>query len=135
MPAKFKCIISDPKTGKSQVLELEGDKARPLIGLKIGDSIDGSVVGLSGKLKLTGGVDRSGFPMKKGVHGAVKARLLIKSASTRRRSTVRGEIVSEDSYQLNFVKVVEEQKGKKDKDEKEEVVIKEEAVGRSTPQE
>jgi small subunit ribosomal protein S6e len=132
MPAKFKCIISDPQTGSSQVLELEGEKARPLIGLKIGDSIDGSIVGLSGKLMLTGGVDHSGFPMKKGVHGAVKTRLFVMSKNKRRKSMVRGEIVSEDIYQLNFVKVVEEPK---EKDEKEEVVKKEVAAVSSTPQE
>jgi small subunit ribosomal protein S6e len=91
-------------------LELEGEKARPLLGLKIGDTIDGLAIGLSGKLKLTGGVDRSGFPMKKGVHGAVKAHILVgrTNKGKRRRVTVRGEMVSEDSYQLNFAKVFAE---------------------------
>lgn len=107
MPAKLKCIISNPQTGKSEALELEGEKARPLIGLKLGDVIDGSVMGLSGQLKLKGGTDKSGFPMVKGVHGEVKARLLIgKSHGERRRATVRGEMVSEEIYQLNLVMVV-----------------------------
>jgi len=120
MPAKFKCVISDPKTGKSQVLELEGEKARPLLGLKIGDTIDGLAIGLSGKLKLTGGVDRSGFSMKKGVHGAVKAHILVgrTNKGKRRRVTVRGEMVSEDSYQLNFTKVFAEPEVKEEVAEK-----------------
>jgi len=86
---------------------LEGEKARPLLGLKIGDTIDGTAMGLSGQLMLMGGSDRSGFPMMKGVHGAVKTGLLVgKSRRMRRRATVRGEIVSEDIYQLNLVRVV-----------------------------
>jgi len=112
MPAKLKCIISDPQTGKSEALELEGERARPLLGLKIGDTIDGTAVGLSGQLMLKGGSDRSGFPMMKGVHGAVKKDLLVgKSRRMRRRATVRGEIVSEDIYQLNLVRVVPKEKG------------------------
>lgn len=112
MPAKLKCIISNPQTGKSEALELEGEKARPLLGLKIGDTIDGTAMGLSGQLMLMGGSDRSGFPMMKGVHGAVKVGLLVgKNRRMRRRATVRGEIVSEDIYQLNLVRVVPMKEG------------------------
>jgi len=86
---------------------LEGEKARPLLGLKIGDTIDGTAMGLSGQLMLMGGSDRSGFPMVRGVHGAVKAGLLVGKGHRRRRATVRGEIVSEDIYQLNLVRVMQ----------------------------
>jgi len=120
MPAKLKCIISDPQTGKSEALELEGEKARPLLGLKIGDIIDGSAIGLSGQLILKGGSDKSGFPMVKGVHGAVKANLLMgKSQKVRRRATVRGEIVSEDIYQLNLARVVPREAGGEGKQKEE----------------
>ncbi|MEM3825305.1 MAG: S6e family ribosomal protein [Candidatus Bathyarchaeia archaeon] len=44
--AKFKVIISDPETGNSKVVELEEARALPLIGKKIGDIIDGSIVDL-----------------------------------------------------------------------------------------
>jgi len=111
MPAKLKCIISNPQTGKSEALELEGEKARPLLGLKIGDTIDGTAMGLSGQLMLMGGSDRSGFPMVRGVHGAVKAGLLVGKGHRRRRATVRGEIVSEDIYQLNLVRVMQVKDG------------------------
>jgi small subunit ribosomal protein S6e len=107
MPAKFKCVISDPRTGRSEALELDGDKARPLLGLKIGDTIEGSAIGLSGQITLTGGTDRSGFPLRRGVHGAVKVQLIVgKTELTRRRGTIRGEMVAEDTYQLNLKRVI-----------------------------
>ncbi|MFQ6065147.1 MAG: S6e family ribosomal protein, partial [Candidatus Bathyarchaeia archaeon] len=62
--AKFKIVISDPETGKSKSVESEGSRAVPLIGRKLGDVIDGSVVGMSGyRLRITGGSDKDGFPM------------------------------------------------------------------------
>ncbi|MGQ9551396.1 MAG: S6e family ribosomal protein, partial [Candidatus Bathycorpusculaceae bacterium] len=42
--AKFKIVISDPETGTSSVTELEEAHALPLIGRKLGEIIDGSIV-------------------------------------------------------------------------------------------
>ena len=62
---EFKIVVSDPKTGKAQQITVSGEAAERLIGLKIGDVIDGAIVGLKGKkLMITGGSDRSGFPMR-----------------------------------------------------------------------
>ena len=59
---KFKVVVSDPEMGKSRSIEVEGARAVPLIGRKIGDVIDGAVIGMSGyKLQITGGSDRDGF--------------------------------------------------------------------------
>ena len=55
--------ISDTK-GKSIVKELKEDDANPLLGLLIGQEIDASLVGLEGKIKITGGSDKSGVPMR-----------------------------------------------------------------------
>jgi len=109
---EFKCVISDPKTGTAKTIELKGDEARPLLNLKIGDEIEGSLLGLKGKrLIITGGSDRSGFPMIKGIHGGVKRKVLLSKGvglrkvekGERKRVTVRGEVITEDIYQINLV--------------------------------
>lgn len=110
--ATFKVVISDPKSGKAKQIELSGDKANAFLGKKIGDVIDGSVIGLAGyKLKITGGTDKDGFPMRPDVHGAVRKRVLLSTGpgfkprrpGERRRKTVRGNTISEDIVQINTV--------------------------------
>ncbi|MEM2341125.1 MAG: 30S ribosomal protein S6e [Candidatus Bathyarchaeia archaeon] len=114
--AKFKIVISDPKTGKSGSVEIEGARAIPLIGKKIGDTIDGSLVGMPGvKLLITGGSDKDGFPMRPDVHGGVKVSILLsggvgfkpENVGERKRKTVRGNVITEDIVQVN-AKIIEE---------------------------
>ncbi|MCS7119731.1 MAG: 30S ribosomal protein S6e [Nitrososphaerota archaeon] len=116
--AKFKIIISDPETGKSSVVEVEGSRAAPLVGRRIGEVIDGSVAGLPGhKLEITGGSDISGFPMRPDVHGGVKSQVLLsggigykpRNKGVRKRKTIRGNMITEDTVQVN-VKIVERPK-------------------------
>lgn len=117
--AKVKLIVSDPKSGKSQVFELEGGKVRPFIGLRLGETVDGSLVGLNdAKLLLAGGTDKDGFPMRGDVQGGVKTRVLLsrgpgfspRMEGERRRKTVRGNLITEDVAQLNL-KIVEAKQG------------------------
>lgn len=121
--AKFKIVISDPETGKSKSVESEGTRAVPLIGRKLGDVIDGSVVGMAGyKLKITGGSDKDGFPMRPNVHGGVRTSVMLTEGvgfhpsrgGMRRRKTLRGKTITEDIIQINM-KVVERPKEKKAK--------------------
>jgi len=116
--AKFKVIVSDPTQGKSKVVELEGARAVPLIGKRLGDTLDGSVVGISGqKLQITGGSDKDGFPMRPNVHGGVRVNIILsqgvgfhpKREGERQRKTVRGNIITEEIVQVNM-KVVEKPK-------------------------
>ena len=109
--AKFKIIISDSETGKSKSVELEGPKAVPLIGLKLGEAVDGSVVGASGgKLQITGGSDKDGFPMRQNVHGGVRIGIILAGGvgfhphrkGERRRKNVRGNIITEEIVQINM---------------------------------
>ncbi len=109
--AKFKIVISDLETGKSSVVEVEGSRAVPLVGRKIGETIDGTVVGLSGhKVLITGGSDIAGFPMRPDVHGGVKSKILLskgvgykpQEAGGRRRKTIRGNTITEDIAQINM---------------------------------
>ncbi len=69
--ANFKLTISDIK-GKSVSKELKDSDANPLLGLQLGNETDAVIVGLNGKLKLTGGSDKSGVPMRNDIHGAAR---------------------------------------------------------------
>jgi len=112
MPPEFKLCIADPKTGKTESVKLEGSRAVPLLGLKIGSVIDGSLVGKPGvKLVITGGSDRSGTPMVASVQGGVKKYILVNKKTrvgeTRVKMLVRGNQISEDIYQVNVKMVTE----------------------------
>ena len=104
----FKITISDIK-GKSISKELKDSDANPLLGLQLGNETDASIVGLSGKIKLTGGSDKSGVPMRNDVHGAARKRVLLskgvglQDAETgqRKRKLMRGNTLSEEIYQVN----------------------------------
>jgi len=129
--AKFKIIISDPETGTSKVVELEETRSIPLIGRKIGEVVDGSIVGLSGyKAQITGGSDKDGFPMIRTVHGGVRRKVVLsegigfnpKNKGARERKTVRGNVITDEIVQINM-KIVEKVKqpkeGRKAKEKKE----------------
>jgi small subunit ribosomal protein S6e len=78
--AQFKLVISDTR-GKSITQELKDRAAQPLIGSRIGTVIDASVIGVAGgKLKITGGSDKAGTPMRADVHGGVKKYILLSTA-------------------------------------------------------
>lgn len=126
--AKFKIIISDPGTGKSQVVELEGSRAVPLVGRRLGETVDGAIVGLGGqKVQIRGGCDKDGFPMRYDIHGGVKANVILskgagfhpKHEGERRRKNVRGNIITEEIAQINM-KIVEKSGKEKEKTEKAE---------------
>jgi small subunit ribosomal protein S6e len=122
-------IVSDPETGESQKVELQNTNMAPLIGKRIGEVIDGSIANMAGhKLKLTGGTDKDGIPMRPDVHGSVKARVVLsggvgykpKKHGERKRVVVRGNTVSEDTVFLNFT-LIERPKRRKPKAKKSNV--------------
>ena len=131
--AKFKVIVSDPETGTSKVVELEEARATPLIGRKIGEIVDGSIVDLAGqKAKVTGGSDKDGFPMRPSVHGGVRRRIVLgkgvgfnpSNEGMRKRKTIRGNVITDEIVQINM-RIVEKQpkqvkEGKKLKEKKQE---------------
>ena len=111
--AQFKLVVSDNK-GRSISQELKDRAANPLLGSKIGEIIDSSVIGIEGgKMKITGGSDKSGTPMRPDVHGGVKKYVLLSrgvgmkntSEGNRIRKLMRGNMVTEEIYQLNCVLV------------------------------
>jgi small subunit ribosomal protein S6e len=107
--AHFKLVISDP-TGKSSSREIKDISAQPLLGSRIGDVLDSSIIGVSsGKMKITGGSDKSGTPMRADVHGGVKKYVLLSRGvgmknhmeGARVRKLIRGNLVTDEIYQLN----------------------------------
>ena len=126
--AKFKIVLSDPETGKVQKIELEEARAVLLIGRKIGEIIDGTILGLSGyKIQITGGTDKDGFPMRPDIHGGVRRRVIVgsgpgfkpKRKGERRRKMLRGNVITEEIVQINM-KIVEKPKVKAKKEKAEE---------------
>ncbi len=106
---EFKVVISD-SNGISTSQEIKDKSAQPLLGSKIGDIIDSSVFGFKdGKIKITGGSDKSGTPMRSDLHGGVKKYILMTSGvgarnlepGERKRKLVRGNLITEEIYQLN----------------------------------
>jgi len=106
--ANFKITISDTK-GKSITKELKDNDAGPLLGLLIGQETDASLVGLDGKIKITGGSDKSGIPMRGDLLGTARKRVLITKGvglqdtekGLRKRKLLRGNTISEEIYQVN----------------------------------
>ncbi len=95
-------------------IKVSGERAQRFIGLKIGDKIDGSVVGLPGKtLVIRGGSDFAGFPMRPDIPGPIKKYVLLSSGpgfrpredGERRRKLVRGNTISEEIVQINTVAI------------------------------
>ncbi|MEM2963619.1 MAG: 30S ribosomal protein S6e [Candidatus Anstonellales archaeon] len=109
-------IVISHKSGQSYQVEVHAAKAAALYGLKIGDEFDGGIAGASGyKLKITGGSDTSGFPMRRDVSGSRRTAVLISNRpgfrptkkGERKRKRVHGNQVDAEIAQLNTV-VVEE---------------------------
>ena len=106
---EFKVVISDSK-GNSINQEIKDKSAQPFVGSKIGDVMDSTIFGLKdGKIKITGGSDKSGTPMRSDLHGGVKKYILMTSGvgarnldpGERKRKLVRGNLITEEIYQLN----------------------------------
>ncbi len=116
----MKIVIADPKLGKAYQTEIDETKSKLLYGKKIAEEIEGTLLGLHGyKLKVTGGTDKDGFPMRGDVHGTERIRILISSgAGVRKRGkgervkkTVRGNTISDRIAQINVVVTAHGEKG------------------------
>jgi small subunit ribosomal protein S6e len=112
LPA-FKIVVSDAKTGKSEVLEAKDATAQLFMGRRLGDTVDLTAVGQNYKVKITGGSDKAGFPMRADILGGGKRYVLMTEGvgfrnavqGEKRRKLVRGGLINDEVYQLNAVKV------------------------------
>jgi small subunit ribosomal protein S6e len=108
----MKIVYSDAKIGRTAQREVVKDAEAQLIGRRMGEEIDGTLVGLEGyKLRVTGLSDKSGAPSRREVDGTRKVHVLIHSGAgigrtsrgERRRKLVRGNTISADTEQVNTV--------------------------------
>jgi len=132
----FKAVINDTRPsagGRAYAVDITGSNYNHFLGKKIGDAVDGMFVGegdqsLSGyKLEITGGSDVTGRPMRPDLDGAGVKSVLVspgvgykgkryvkknaqvyryKYDGIRRRRNLRGNVISQDTRQINL-KVVE----------------------------
>ena len=106
--ANFKLTVSDVK-GKSVTKEVKDADANLLLGLQVGSELDAAIVGLSGKLKITGGSDKSGVPMRSDFHSPARKYILLTKGvglqdtekGLRKRKLVRGNTISDEIFQVN----------------------------------
>jgi len=116
----MKLNIANPSTGSMKQIEIEDDKKyRKFYDLRLAEEIPGELIGDECKgyiLKITGGNDKQGFPMKQGVLTTERVRLLLKEGDvcfrryrgqkrrgTRKRKSVRGCIVSSEIGVLSLI--------------------------------
>ena len=123
----MKLNIACPTTGGQKIIDVDDDKKlRIFYDMRIAQEVDATPLGdeFAGYiLRITGGNDKDGFPMKQGVLCNHRVRLLLKPHTVgfrrgthdgeRKRRTVRGCIVAGDLSVLNLVVV---KKGEKDID-------------------
>ncbi|BFH73431.1 30S ribosomal protein S6e [Sulfurisphaera javensis] len=96
---------------KSFQISIDQSKLSNLIGAKIGDTVELNISGLLFKVKITGGSDNSGFPMRFDVPGGAKRRLLLSGPpgfypdedGIRKKKTVRGNMITQDIVQINSI--------------------------------
>jgi small subunit ribosomal protein S6e len=108
--AEFTVAVSDPEDGHTYQIEVDGQDANRFIGRELGDEVDGGAVGLDGyTLELTGGSDTAGRPMRSDVRG-VQTKSIMSDGGVgfepttdgeRKRITIRGREVSDDTRQIN----------------------------------
>ena len=102
--------------GTTVRITIEGEDRTPLYGLSIGNEFSGDLIDTKFKdytLKVTGGSDSDGVPMRGDVEGPLRTRPLlssgpgyiVKKRGLRKRKLIRGAEVFDDIAQLN-VKVI-----------------------------
>ena len=114
---EFKIVVSEGPTSFAR--SVAEPQAAGFLGKRIGEQIGGDLLGLSGyTFKITGGTDRSGFPLRADLPGSRQVRLFVGDGfgfhaprrGMRRRRSFRGGAISEDTVQVNLTV---EQKGPK----------------------
>lgn len=131
----FKAVVNDTDPaakGQSYAVTISGTNYNHFLGKRVGDVVDGIFVGdgetmLSGyKLRIAGGSDVTGTPMRKDVDGGARNRVLVTAGKgfsgknsrrrngktiryqmpgIRRRVAFRGNVVTQDIIQLNLAVV------------------------------
>ncbi len=108
--AEFKLVISERE--KSIARTVGDPQSAGFLGKRIGESVGGELLGAGGyTFRITGGTDKSGFPLRPDLPGARQTRLYVGDGfgfhapreGMRRRRTFRGNTISEETVQINLV--------------------------------
>ena len=108
---EFKTVISDPKEKKAYQKVISEDKSNALVGKSVGEEIDGIFLDLPGyRLKITGGSDGSGVPLRGDIEGNQRRKLLVRKSvgfhpsrhGQRKRKLIRGRNLSSEVSQINL---------------------------------
>ncbi len=106
----MKLVFADAKSGFVFQKDVDASKEHFLIGKKIGEKQDGSIIGLDGyELLITGGTDKSGFPMRRDIMGVRRVKALLNIGpgihhmplGKREKRQVVGNTISETTAQVN----------------------------------
>ena len=128
-------VVIGTKQGKCLQKELSDDESKTLLGMKIGDKVEGDAIGFAGyEFEITGGSDHCGFPMRKDVDGDARKRILAvqdiglkkKAKGIRQRKTICGNTVGINTSQVNM-RILKEGAEPLIKEEPKEEAPKEEA--------
>lgn len=108
---EFKVVISDPETTSTYQKVVSGANANKIIGKRVGDDINGTLLELPPdyELVITGGSDKDGIPIRPDVAGSGRKKILAGSGvgfkpskeGLKMKKMVRGNTVSRDIVQLN----------------------------------
>jgi small subunit ribosomal protein S6e len=112
----MKINVAFPATGCQKLFEINDElKVRPFYEKRMGQDVDAATLGDEWKgyqLRITGGNDKQGFPMKQGVLTQGRVRLLLgkghscyrqRRAGERKRKSVRGCIVDGNLSVLSMI--------------------------------
>ncbi|TFF97517.1 MAG: 30S ribosomal protein S6e [Promethearchaeota archaeon] len=102
--------------GQSRKITIDEKRFNRLIGMQIGETLKGGLIGFPDFVfEVTGGSDSSGFPMIKTIQGPVKRKILVskkrpgykpKRKGQKKRKTVRGNEITDDMTLVNL-KIIE----------------------------
>lgn len=106
----MKIVISEPTTKKAYQIEVDAAKSSALIGKKISEEFAGDLIGLNGyMLKITGGSDNGGFPMRPEIPGMARRAFILKGTpgfhpklkGQQKRKLICGNTISQSIVQVN----------------------------------
>jgi small subunit ribosomal protein S6e len=107
---EYKLVISDKAVSLARTVA--DPQAAGFLGKRIGETVGGEVIGAAGyTFRITGGTDKSGFPLRPDLPGARQTRLYVGDGfgfhapreGQRKRRTFRGNTISEDTVQICLV--------------------------------
>ena len=137
--AKFKLVLGT-KSGKTFQREVEGPEAEHFLKKSIGDTVSGDGAGFAGyEFEVTGGSDKCGFPMRKGIQTHRKRIRTGEgvgfSGKNRNKKTQKGLVKKRTVCGETITRIIHQINLKVTKEGKDSLEAKEEAPAEEAPAE